>query len=143
MRIKKIKPNPFVFYNPLGFFRKGTPNVAEGSATLGEPNNPSKPGKLIVRFDGQPAFTQSTTTNYNILDTDYDSYAIVYSCNQKFFDLFKTELLWILTRERSPSYSVIQKAMSVIRKQGIDTRRLKRTRQTGCYSQHVKVAVKA
>ena len=113
-------------------FRKGTPNVAEGSATLGEPNNPSKPGKLIVRFDGQPAFTQSTTTNYNILDTDYDSYAIVYSCSQKFFGLLKSELLWILTRERHPSASVIRNATAIIERQGIDTKRLRQTRQTNC-----------
>ena len=116
----------------IHIFSKGTPNVAEGSAVLGEPHNPSKPGKLIVNFDGQPSFTQSSTTNYNIIDTDYTSYAIVYSCNQKLFDLFKTELLWILTRERHPSQSVIDKATWIIKKQGIDTRRLKKTRQTNC-----------
>ena len=115
----------------VGYFRKGTPNVAEGSATLGEPNNPHKPGKLIVRFDAQPAFTQSTETNYNIIDTDYTSYAIVYSCNSKLF-LFKSELLWILTREKNPPSSVINRAMAIIRANGIDTRRLKKTRQTNC-----------
>jgi len=111
---------------------KGTPNVAEGSAVLGEPDNLSHPGKLIVNFDSQPAFARSTTTNYNIIDTDYTSYAVVYFCEQKFFDLFKTELLWILTRERIPSQAVIDKATSIIKAQGIDTKRLKKTRQTNC-----------
>jgi len=110
----------------------GNANVAEGSATLGEPDNASKPGKLIVNFDGQPSFARSTTTNYNILDTDYDSYAIVYSCSPKFFGLLKSEFLWILTRERNPSASVIQNAMAIIEGQGIDTNRLKLTRQTNC-----------
>jgi len=110
---------------------KGTPNVAEGSAVLGEPANPSKPGKLIVNFDSQPSFARSSTTNYNILDTDYSSYAIVYSCSEKLL-VFKTELLWILTRDRNPTQSVIDKATAIIKSQGIDTRRLKKTRQTNC-----------
>merc|ERR1711915_242952 len=104
------------------------PNVAEGSAVLGEPDNASRPGKLIVNFDSQPSFARSTETNYNIVDTDYTSYAVVYFCEQKFFDLFKTELLWILTRERIPSQAVIDKATSIIKAQGIDTKRLKKTR---------------
>merc|ERR1711962_457469 len=96
---------------------KGTPNVAEGSAVLGEPANPSKPGKLIVNFDSQPSFARSSTTNYNILDTDYSSYAIVYSCSEKLL-VFKTELLWILTRDRNPTQSVIDKATAIIKSQG-------------------------
>ena len=77
---------------------KGTPNSAVGSAVLGEPSNPSRPGKLIVNFDSQPSFARSTTTNYNVVDTDYNSYAIVYSCGEKVFGLIKSECLWILTR---------------------------------------------
>ena len=106
--------------------------MAEGSAVLGEPDNASRPGKLIVNFDGQPSFARSTTTNYNILDTDYDSYAIVYSCSSKFFGLLKSEFLWILTRERNPPTSVIEQATQIIQSQGIDTKRLKITRQTDC-----------
>merc|ERR1712198_235101 len=68
----------------------------------------------------------------SVIDTDYTSYAVVYFCEQKFFDLFKTELLWILTRERIPSQVVIDKATSIIKAQGIDTKRLKKTRQTNC-----------
>jgi len=111
---------------------KGTPNSAVGSAVLGEPSNPSRPGKLIVNFDSQPSFARSTTTNYNIVDTDYNSYAIVYSCGEKVFGLLKSEFLWILTRERNPSPQVIEKAKSIIKANGIDTRRLKKTKQTGC-----------
>ena len=69
-----------------------------GSAVLGEPSNPSRPGKLIVNFDSQPSFARSSTTNYNVVDTDYNSYAIVYSCGEKVFGLLKSEFLWILTR---------------------------------------------
>ena len=36
--------------------------------------------------------------NYNVLDTDYTNYAIVHSCRNQFFGLFRSEVMWILSR---------------------------------------------
>jgi len=104
---------------------------AKGTAVLGEPDNATKPGKLIVNFYDPPSKMVSNTTNYNILDTDYDSYTIVYFCRQVNVTT-KSEYLWILTRERIPAQALVDQATDTIRKQGIDTTRLRKTVQTDC-----------
>ena len=50
--------------------------------------------------------TSPVDGDYEILDTDYDSYAVVYSCSQFLF--FKYELGWILTREAKVSEDVVR-----------------------------------
>jgi len=104
---------------------------AKANAVLGEPTNQEKPGKLIVNFYDPPSKRVSTTTNYNILDTDYETYTAVYLCRQIKANT-KSEFLWILTREQFPAQSVVDKALSVIRSNSIDATRLKKTEQTGC-----------
>ena len=37
--------------------------------------------------------------SYNILSTDYDTYTIVYQCDNFLLDTIKLEHLWILTRK--------------------------------------------
>ena len=37
--------------------------------------------------------------NYQLLDTDYTNYAVVYSCTNFFFGLFRNELAWVLGRD--------------------------------------------
>jgi len=108
----------------------GNSSAATGEAVLAEPNNPEKPAKLIVNFDRQPVFTRSTTANYNVIDTDYKSYSIVYTCKEE--QSVKKELLWILTRERNPPQKLIRRAEYIIRGRGLDTSRLLKITQVGC-----------
>ena len=37
--------------------------------------------------------------SYNILTTDYESYSVVYECDNYLFDTQRIEYLWILTRQ--------------------------------------------
>ena len=37
--------------------------------------------------------------NYSVMDTDYDTYAIVYSCASIWWGFASFEYLWVLTRE--------------------------------------------
>jgi lipocalin len=46
------------------------------------------------------------------LDTDYEDYAVVYSCVPSFL-FFKTEYIWILTRDRTPDAAIITAAENV------------------------------
>jgi len=104
---------------------------AKGNATLGEPDNAEKPAKLVVNFYDPPSRVKSTTTNYNVIDTDYTSYTIVYFCRQKDAST-KSEFLWILTRQRIPPQTLVNKAMQTITNEGIDTGRLMKNVQTDC-----------
>merc|ERR1712062_859452 len=87
----------------------GAPIEAKGSAILNDPFDPLVPGELIVNFEDQPSFSRSTSTNYNVIDTDYDNFTIIYSCNN--YGFLKSELLWILTRQRFPGKLLINHLM--------------------------------
>lgn len=52
-------------------------------------------GRLDLKFsDLQPFWG-----NYDILETDYDSYAIIYSCTNLLNGLYRTEYAFVLTRD--------------------------------------------
>ena len=56
-----------------------------------------KPSFCIVNFDmGMPG-------NYQVLSTDYSTYAVVYSCTGFLKDLFHFDFVWILSREATIS----------------------------------------
>ncbi|KAK3870477.1 hypothetical protein Pcinc_024303 [Petrolisthes cinctipes] len=81
---------------------------------------------LTVSFQGIPFGDGS----YNVLDTDYTSYAIVWSCQDLL--LFNTQILWILTREQNPSSTLIDNVRQIIENRGITLLFLKPTDQTNC-----------
>ena len=68
--------------------------------------NPEEPGKLEVDFPGSPP------GNYWILDTDYDNYNVVYSCNKRGDSLYIFS--WINTRSRNPSPEIVSKIFFMI-----------------------------
>ena len=51
--------------------------------------------------------------DYRVLDTDYDTFSVVYSCTPYLF--FKEENVWILTRARTPDASVISIAENIVK----------------------------
>ena len=53
---------------------------------------------LSVKFwDRVPSPTDKP--NYTVMETDYDSYTIVYSCSDQFWGYASFDYLWILSRE--------------------------------------------
>uniref|UniRef100_A0A1L8ECH5 Apolipoprotein D n=1 Tax=Haematobia irritans TaxID=7368 RepID=A0A1L8ECH5_HAEIR len=103
----------------------GLPNDIQGSAKI------VGPGKLQVRFNNMPAFVGAA--NYWVLDTDYENYAVVYSCTD-ILGFVNGQVVWILTRERNPHPQYIERARHVIKSNGLSLRPLQRTIQTGCGS---------
>ncbi|XP_033225729.1 lazarillo protein-like [Belonocnema kinseyi] len=94
--------------------------IAEWASESGE-------GKLSISFPNLPAVIQGSLW---ILDTDYESYAVVFSCQD--FKLFNTKQAWILTRDRVPSEEVLQKAYKTFDASGFSRRFLIRTEQKKC-----------
>ncbi|XP_033226444.1 apolipoprotein D-like [Belonocnema kinseyi] len=105
-------------------FLTGKPSSIEGTAELvGE----SGEGKLSVTFPSLPGGIKGSLW---ILDTDYSSYAVVFSCQD--FGIFSTKQAWILTRKRIPSKEVLLKAYAIFDANGFDRTYLIRTNQNNC-----------
>ncbi|XP_011307801.1 apolipoprotein D [Fopius arisanus] len=100
----------------------GFPSQIEGSARIVDPKDP---GKLAVKFPVSP-FEGS----YWILDTDYDSYAAVWSCQSLL--VANTQFAWILTREQNPPQDVIEKAKDAFKKNSISVDLFLKTNQENC-----------
>jgi apolipoprotein D and lipocalin family protein len=62
-------------------------------------NDLDEKNKLIIEFKVGPFDLFPVTGNYNVIETDYNSFAIIYSCTDYFF--FKKEYAWVLSRTRS------------------------------------------
>lgn len=84
------------------------------------------PGALKIHLEGVPF-----AGDYNVLDTDYVTYASVYSCTG-FLGLGHADQAWILTRNATPSIEAEEAATGAFEKFGIDTSTFKKTVQDPC-----------
>ncbi|XP_023332464.1 uncharacterized protein LOC111704458 isoform X2 [Eurytemora carolleeae] len=84
----------------------------------------------IVIFPDIPGGGRKTAPNYNVVKTDYESYAVVYNCNQ--YPLIKTESLWLLTREQNPSQELVEQLYSEMREMGLPVDSFYKTEQSNC-----------
>ncbi|GJQ67834.1 hypothetical protein Trydic_g16599 [Trypoxylus dichotomus] len=85
-------------------------------------------GKIRVKYTTQPLSSEATLI---ILDTDYDSYAVIWSCSG--LGPLHTENAWLLTRERLPGQPILQKAYGVLDKFRINRTFFVKTEQEGCF----------
>ncbi|XP_049874549.1 apolipoprotein D-like [Pectinophora gossypiella] len=99
------------------------------SEIQGEANQVSRSdeGKLSVRF---PSLPVNFAAPYWVVDTDYDNFAVVWSCYD--FGIFHTRNAWILTRERNPQLSVMEKAYQASDRNNINRAYFMRTDQKNC-----------
>lgn len=100
----------------------GKKNSILGSARIKTPSVAS----LLVKFPNIPG-----EANYEVLDTDYETFAVVYTCS-RFLGLFHGKVVWILSRVRFPPQSLLDHAFDVIRANGLSTSYLATTDQTDC-----------
>ncbi|XP_020283416.1 apolipoprotein D-like isoform X2 [Pseudomyrmex gracilis] len=102
----------------------GITSSIEGVARLlGKSDDP----KLSVSFPSLPVPVEAP---YWILDTDYKSYAVVWSCAN--LGVLNVRNVWILTREPNPPVEVLEKAYQVIDKNNISRAYFIRTNQKNC-----------
>ncbi|OAD56248.1 Apolipoprotein D, partial [Eufriesea mexicana] len=83
-------------------------------------------GKLTVKY----TIPLTPETKYSILETDYESYAVMWSCSG--VGPFHTQNAWVLTRERLAPGTVLQKAYAVLDKYKISKTFFIKTDQDDC-----------
>ena len=78
----------------------------------------TEPGKLGVSFNSFSSGVFSSgggnITNYIVIDTDYKSYSLVYSCTIK-YGFLRTEVGYILSRERTLEKATVEKLLVKIK----------------------------
>lgn len=97
----------------------------------------AQPNKLKVNFNIE-IFGQTVARpdgDYNVWDTDYDSYTIVYSCSETnlFFFTVKSETAWILSRTKVLNEQTLNMARSkIIKGPGVDINKMAMADQAYC-----------
>ncbi|XP_032793623.2 lazarillo protein [Daphnia magna] len=88
-----------------------------------------QPGKLVVSYtDELPA--KSANANYLVIGTDYKSYSVVWNCYE--LGPISSRIAWVLTREQQPSISTIDKVYAVLKRNGLDSGKLRLVNQKNC-----------
>ncbi|XP_059483132.1 apolipoprotein D-like [Neocloeon triangulifer] len=87
----------------------------------------SDESKMTISF---PSIPMPMNLPYWIMDTDYDNYAVVWSCTN--FGIFSARNAWILTRSPNASLEVMQNAYNVIDRNHISRAYFIRTDQKNC-----------
>ncbi|KAL7741680.1 hypothetical protein ACLKA6_000301 [Drosophila palustris] len=107
------------------------------SRLTGRPSNITGTAKVIAPAELAVSFFEEEVnkTNYQVLGTDYDSYAVVYSCSS-LTPLAHLKFVWILTREREPMNETIAIAHQILNNNWISQSPLVNTRQKGCNGTH-------
>ncbi|XP_048738399.2 apolipoprotein D-like [Ostrea edulis] len=106
-------------------FITGRDSSVTGTASVDPKFNNT--AKLTVGFGG---FSNGP---YWVLKTDYDQYVIVFSCTNILFGRAHTEIMWILTRERTGITEEMKNDLHrYIRQVGLDPSKLSPTQQTNC-----------
>ncbi|EFN80482.1 Apolipoprotein D [Harpegnathos saltator] len=83
-------------------------------------------GKLLVRY----TIPLAPETKYSVLETDYDSYAVLWSCQG--IGPVHAQNAWVMTRQRIPPGEVLQKAYGVLDKYKISKTFFVKTDQADC-----------
>ncbi|XP_072296422.1 apolipoprotein D-like [Eucyclogobius newberryi] len=92
----------------------GTINSISGSATA---KDPSEPAKLAVSF-----FEGAPPAPYWVLDTDYNSYSLVYSCTD--LGVLHMDFVWIMGREPTMSPLTLARLTSKLASIGVNVTKL-------------------
>ncbi|XP_058504737.1 apolipoprotein D-like [Solea solea] len=101
----------------------GTVSSISGSATA---KDPSEPAKLAVSF-----FENAPPAPYWVLSTDYDSYALVYSCTD--FGIFHADFAWIMSREPALPADTMEELHSTLSSIGVSVDKMITTNQDAAY----------
>jgi len=94
----------------------GLTHTSEDEILIKDYNDPS-----LFKSKGSSLFFGQN--RYRIIATDYDSYAIEYSCSDSAL-LSRSESIWILTRKKKPARRIMRKALRALRELGLSNSKL-------------------
>lgn len=100
----------------------GTINEITGTARP----DPNEPAKLLVYF-----FENSPPAPYWVLSTDYDNYALVYSCTD--LGVLHADFVWILSRQPTLPDETLEELYSILHSIGVSVDKLLVTNQDADY----------
>ncbi|XP_053695677.1 apolipoprotein D-like [Sabethes cyaneus] len=92
------------------------------------PPGKTKNGKYTVLYQ---SFPYNYNASFMVLDTDYDNFAVVYSCSN-IGPIGHTVSAWLLARERLPPGPILQRAYGVLDKYRINRTFFVKTIQEDC-----------
>jgi len=101
-------------------FVKTVPTEVNGTAVV---LDPSKPAELKVSFSEYDM--SGNGPNYFVVDTDYNNYAVVFSCSKFDFFNINIQFAWILTRQRGVAPANLQVIKDNLTASGIDVTKFK------------------
>ncbi|XP_038151904.1 apolipoprotein D-like [Cyprinodon tularosa] len=84
--------------------------------------DPAEPAKLLVYF-----FENSPPAPYWVLSTDYDNYALVYSCTDLL--MLHADFVWILSRQPTLPDDTLEELHSILRSLNVSVDKLLYTNQ--------------
>nr|XP_057907984.1 apolipoprotein D-like [Doryrhamphus excisus] len=106
-----------------GLLADGTITSITGSATA---KDPSEPAKLQVSF-----YEDTPPAPYWVLASDYDNYALVYSCKE--LDLVHKDSVWIMSRRPTLAGETLEQLHSTLTSIGVRVDKLLSTNQDATY----------
>ncbi|XP_014214464.1 apolipoprotein D-like [Copidosoma floridanum] len=104
----------------------GIKRVLEGE--IKKAPSKAEEGKLHVKYTSVPVLPYES--QYSVLETDYDNYAVLWSCT-RFWPL-TVHNAWIMTRQRIPPGEVLQRAYGILDKYKISKVLFLKTNQEDC-----------
>lgn len=90
--------------------------------------NPNDASKMKIRYPS--LMPPGVEGDYYVLATDYDTYAVVYNCQEN--RGVGTRHIWTLTREQNPSAEIVNNADSALEKNNINRSLMRKVDQTNC-----------
>ncbi|KAL1396442.1 hypothetical protein pipiens_010506 [Culex pipiens pipiens] len=103
-------------------------NVQRVISGVMEAQGRTKDGRYTIQYQ---SFPYNYNATFMVLDTDYDSFAVIYSCSS-IGPVGHTASTWVLARERLPPGPVMQRAYGVLDKFRINRSFFVKTIQEDC-----------
>lgn len=85
----------------------------------------------MVEFKVGPMELITTRGKYDIIETDYQNYALIYSCSKR-FGIIKNEFAWILSRSRTLDPAIIARLKQTLSQYTDDIDKFLIADQTNC-----------